>query len=245
MVARALRNALQRIGVRLPFHGVICPEIHKTICIEGDWRARVNTQRTLVFTEEPRPGDLRDTFPIQPGAPVEVMFYDSPDAVEVSREVPNAHALVVSWMPKQPIIRYALYHHEDTWTHPESHKRSAIAAHFDCRMKTGAFTIEFITPGTFEAGVMFRRPRWRRLRTERTLMKYALAQMRAAGAVKPRLDEAAGGRRAMFELSGPRMGDRFMFVLFHAHGIVDWERRLHESSFRGRLQKLVPRGVRS
>jgi hypothetical protein len=245
MFARAFRTALRRIGIRVPFHGVICPEIRKTIIIEGDWRARVNTQHTLVFTHEPCAGDLRDNFPIQPGAPTEVMFYDSPDAYEVSREVANAHTLAINWMPKQPITRYALYRHDDTWTHPESHKRSAIAAHFDCRMKVGAFSIEFITPGTFEAGVMFRRPRWRRLRTERALMKYALARMRAEGAATPRLDEAAGGRRAVFEIPGPRIGERFMFVLFHAQGVVDWDRRLHESSIRGRLQKLVPRIARS
>jgi hypothetical protein len=240
MSARALRTVLRRIGVPVPFGGVICPEIRKTIYIEGDWRARVHTQRTLVFTAEPCPGDLRDTFPVQPGAAIEAMFYDSPDAYEVSRRVPNAHTLDITWMPKQPITRYALYRHDDTWTHPESHQRSAIAAHFDCREKVGAFTMEFITPGTFEAGVMFRRPRWRPLRTERALMKYALAQMRAADAVKPRFDEAAGGRRAIFDVPGPRIGDRFMFVLFHAHGIVDWERRLQESSIRGRLQKLIP-----
>lgn len=240
MSARAFRTALRRTGIRVPFGGVICPEIHKTIVIEGDWRARVNTERTLVFTAEPCPGDLHDRFPIQPGASTEAMFYDSSDATEVARRVVNAHTLDIAWMPKQPITRYALYHHQDTWTHPESHERSAIAAHFDCTEKVGAFTIEFITPGTFEAGVMFRRPRWRPLGTERALIKYALAQMRAADAVKPRLDEAAGGRRATFDIAGPRTGDRFMFVLFHAHGMIDWERRLHESSIRGRLQKLIP-----
>jgi hypothetical protein len=240
MSARVLRTALRKVGLRVPFGGVICPEIRKTIFIEGDWRARVNTQRTLVFTDEPCPGDLRDRFPIEAGTAVEALFYDSPDAQEVARHLANPQTLVIAWMPKQPITRYALYQHVDTWNHPESHERAAIAAHFDCREKVGTFTIEFITPGTFEAGVMFRRPRWRRLRTERALIKYALAQMRVDGAIKPRLDETASGRRAIFEISGPRIGECFLFVLFHAHGVVEWERRLYESSLRGRLEKLVP-----
>lgn len=237
MFARAIRSALRRIGIRLPFNGVICPEWNKTICIEGDWRARVITTRTLVFTEPPRPGDLSDPFPIEPGAPLEILFYDSPDATEVSRKKRDPHTLVISWLPNAPVTRYALYRHEDTWVHPVSHKRSAIAAHYRCEMKTGAFGIEFITPGLFESGVAFRPPRWKRLRTERSLMKHALAQLQDPAAARPQIED--GGRRAGWRVDGPRLGDTFIFVLFHEHGVVEWERLIQESSLSGRAKRLI------
>jgi hypothetical protein len=235
MMPRAIRSALRRIGIRLPFTAVICPEWNKSIRIESDWRARVTTSRTLVFTEMPRPGDLHDGFPIEPGSPLEILFYDSPDAVEVGRTKRDAHTLTIDWLPKDPVTRYALYHHEDSWIHPVSHKHSAVAAHYRCDMKTGVFGIDFLTPGSFEAGVGFRRPRWRYFRTERSLMKYALTEMRTEQAAHPRLDD--GGKRASWRIDGPKRGDGFVFVLFHEHGVLEWERRLRETSLAGRARR--------
>ena len=235
-MARAIRNALRRIGIRVPFGAVICPEWQKTVCIESDWRARVITKRTLVFTGLPNPGDLRDNFPIDRDSALEVLFYDSPDAVEVARKKRGSHALQISWMPKGPVVPYALYHHEDSWIHPASHKCAAVAAHYHCDMKTGMFDIEFVTPGLFENGVAFRLPRWRRLRKERSLIKYALAQMQGANPAHPRLE--GGGKRAAWRIDGPRRGDGFVFVLFHEHGVVEWERRLRESSLSGRMRRV-------
>lgn len=234
-MARVIRDAFRRIGIRLPFSGVICPEWQKTICIESDWRARVTTRRALVFTEPPSAGDLRDNFPIDPDSALEILFYDSPDAVEVGRKRRGAHTLQISWMPKDPVVRYAMYRHEDSWMHPASHKCAAVAAHYRCDMKTGMFAIEFVTPGLFEAGVAFRRPRWRRLRTERSLIKYAMAQLHVENPAHPRLED--GGKRATWRIDGPRRGDGFVFVLFHEHGVVEWERRLREGSLAGRIRR--------
>ena len=236
-VAGRVRRALRRIGLRVPFTGVICPQITKTVFIESDWRARINTRRTLVFSEIPEPGDLSDRFPIGPDWPLEILFFDSPDAMEIGRRQKDAHTLIIEWMPKQPVIRYALYPHEDTWTSPDSHKKSAIAAHYRCDMKTGIFAVEFITPAQFEAGVVFRRPRWRHLRSERALMKHALGALHDGTAEKAHLDE--GGKRATWRIEGPRLGERLVFVAFHEHGVVEWERRLDESSLGGRLRRLV------
>ena len=188
MLARALR----RIGIRLPFRGVICPELTKTVYIESDWRARMITRRTLVFTALPRTGDLSDVFAIDPAQPLEVLFYDSPDAVEVARRRRNATSLLIDWMPRQPVTRYALYRHEDTWIAPDTQKKAAVSAQFTCDMKTGSFIVEFITPGQFEAGIAFRSPKWRRFRTERSLMKRALASMPEEMAAYKRLDTIRG-----------------------------------------------------
>ncbi|HSL23130.1 MAG TPA: hypothetical protein VK886_16485 [Vicinamibacterales bacterium] len=233
MLARALR----RIGFRLPFRGVICPELTKTVYIESDWRARMITRRTLVFTSLPRPGDLSDLFAVDPGTPPEVLFYDSPDAVEVGRRRRDAHTLLIEWMPRQTVTRYALYRHEDTWIAPDTQKKSAVSAQFTCDMKTGAFLVEFITPGQFEDGVAFRAPKWRRFRSERSLMKRALASLHDPKAGKARVDD--GGKRATWEFDGPRVGDRFIFVVFHEHGMADWERRVEESSLAGRVRRLL------
>jgi hypothetical protein len=239
MIARAVRLLLRRIGIRLPFGGVICAETSKRIAIEGDWRARVTTRQTLVFTEQPCPGDLRDSFAFDPGTPPETLFYDSPDAVEVGRRRRSRNSLQIAWLPKAPVTLYALYAHEDTWLRYDSHRQSAIAAHYRCDMKTGAFGIEFTTPGLFEAGVMFRSPRWRPLRSERALVKHALAMLNAPGAVVSRFDGPAGARLASWQITGPRRGERFYFVVFHEHGVADWEQRLRKTSIAGRIQKRV------
>lgn len=237
MIPAWMRTALRRIGIRAPFTNVICAELSRTVYIESDWRARVITRRALVFSSPPVAGDLRDQFPVEPGSPLEILFYDSPDAAEVGRKRRDARTLQIEWLPKQPVTRYALYRHEDTWVAPESQKKSAVWAQYCCDMKTGAFSIEFITPGQFEAGVLFRRSRWRNFRTERGFMKHALACLKQNPAAQPRIDE--GGRRATWQIDGPRTGQRFVFVLFHEHGVADWERRIEESSLSGRARRFV------
>lgn len=237
MIRSWINAALRPIGLGLPFGGVICAEMTKRIVIENDWRARILSQRTLVFTGTPGPGDLRDTYTIVPGSPAETLLYDSPDGIEVARRRSNPHTLVVDWLPRHAITRYALYLHEEAWTAPESYRKAALSAQYACDMKTGAFSIEFLTPALFETGVLFRAPRWRHFRTERSLMKYALAQLQAPGAQKPQLLDQ--GRRAMWHIEGPRRGERFLFVLFHEHGIADWEERINSTSIAGRARKLV------
>ena len=237
MLKPLFRKTVRRIGIPMPFAGVICPELTQTFYIESDWRARIHTRRSLVFTESPQPGDLSERYPIEPGSPLEVLFYDSPDAVEVGRQRRDARTLMVDWQPRTPVLRYALYHHDDTWIAPPVQKKSAISAEWRCDMKTGTASLEFITPGQFEAGIVFRRPRWRHFRTERGLIKYALSSMKREHAHHARLDE--GGKRAAFQNDGPKVGERFVFVLFHEHGMADWERRIEESSLRGRARRLV------
>jgi hypothetical protein len=236
MVRSWINAALRPIGLHLPYGGVICAEMTKRIVVEDDWRARILTQRTLVFTSAPAAGDLRDTYAIVPGAPEEVLLYDSPDGQEVGRRRVNAQTLVVDWLPRRPVTRYALYRHEDAWTAPESYRKAALSAQYTCDMKTGAFSIEFLSPSSFEAGVLFRAPRMRRFRSERGLVKYALAQLNAPDAQKPHLHDQ--GHRAMWHIEGPRIGDRFLFVLFHEHGIADWEERINATSLAGRARKL-------
>lgn len=237
MAAGWMRTALRRIGIKVSFGGVICPELSRTVHIESDWRARIVTRRALVFTGTPVPGDLRDRFAIEPGSPLEILFYDSPDAVEVGRRRRDPHVLEIEWMPKQMPLRFGLYRHEDTWICPESQRKSAVSAQYRCDMKMGAFTIEFITPGLFEGGILLRHPGWRHVRSERALMKYALACLKEKRGEPARLDE--GGKRAAWEVEGPRRGERYVFVLFHEHGIAEWERRVHDSSLVGRARRLV------
>jgi hypothetical protein len=231
-----MRTAFRRLGLPVPFGGVICTELTRTIYVESDWRARVVTRRALVFSASPVPGDLRDQFPIEPGSPLEILFYDSPDAMEVGRRRRGPRTLDIQWLPKQPVTRYTLYRHEDTWVAPESQKKSAIWAQFRCDMKMGVFSIEFVTPGLFEAGIVFRKKRWRNFRTERGFMKYALAQLKRDQAAQAHIDE--GGKRATWQIEGPLVGDRFVFVLFHEHGMADWDRRITEHSLAGRARRL-------
>ena len=68
-------------------------------------------------------------------------------------------------------------------------------------------------------------------------MKYALAELQAPTAARPRIED--GGRRAGWRVDGPRMGDSFVFVLFHEHGVVEWERRIQDSSIAGRAKRLI------
>ena len=103
---RWFRTTLERIGIHLPFAGVICVEGTQTISIDEEWRASITTRRRLVFTEPPASGDLCDTYALGLARPIGSVFYSSPDAVELGREerVPGRLiALLVAQRPGPPL----------------------------------------------------------------------------------------------------------------------------------------------
>lgn len=235
MIQRWFRRALRRCGFDLPFHQVICPEHVKTISVDPDLRAKVTVRRMLVFLDVPESGDLRDTIAVEPGAEPESVFYESPDAMQIYQERRGRDTLV-SWKPREGIIPYALYMHEYSWHPSGSHGQLAMCADIRCDIRTGMFVLEMLTPATFETAVVFRRPRWRRLSTERRVIKYALRQMDGKGE-RPAI--SSDGKRLEWKAVGPKVGDRYICVVFHRYGMAQWEERLKSTSFVGRLRQLL------
>lgn len=236
MVKRWLRRALRQIGLNVPFGDVICAEQVRTIWIQPDWRARVTVRRTLVFLDEPADGDLRDTYAVEPGQHLDRLAYDCLDAVEIDREQRGPGRIVVFWRPRVPVVRYAPYVHEHSWTPPTLYQQPALCTEYRCEGKTGVAVTEFITPATFETAVAFRRPRWPRLTSEHATVKYALKCLSSGGERPSVTDE---GRRVEWRIVGPRRGDRYLCVVFQQHGVAEWQERLKQSTLLGRTRRLI------
>ena len=64
---------------------------------------------------------------------------------------------------------------------PQARSFSPRCSPVQCDKRTGHFLCELITPQMFEAAVVFERPRWPLLNTERRVMRYALKQIEAGG----------------------------------------------------------------
>jgi hypothetical protein len=234
MVKRWLRRAVRRCGIDLPFDALVCPEDVKTICVEPGVGATVTVRRTLVFLEVPEVGDLVDAIP-ETGIDAEAAPYESLDAWEVSRRR-RGRSMLVRWRPRQAIVPYNLYSHEYMWRPPGSYGQPAQYTEVQCEMRTGVLALEMFTPGTFEMAVVFRRPRWRRLASERSVIKYALRALEAEGE-RPAITEY--GKHLTWKVVGPKVGDRYICVVFHAHGVAQWKHRLETTSIVGRLRQLV------
>jgi hypothetical protein len=104
-------------------------------------------------------------------------------------------------------------------------------------MRTGSLVLEMITPAAFETAVVFRRPRWPRLNTEHRVIQYALRALERQAGEQPVITEH--GRRLEWRMAGPRRGDRYICVVFHAHGVAQWQDRLKSMSLVGRLRALM------
>jgi hypothetical protein len=235
MVSQRLRRALRRSGLDVPFRGVVCPEDVKSMCVEPGVGALVTVRRTLVFLEAPEPGDLVDIIP-ETGADAARSLYESPDSLEVGR-APRGRAMLVAWRPRDAVTPYALYTHEYSWRPSGTYAQPAQYTEVGCEMRTGALMLEMITASTFEAAVVFKRPRWRRLKTERGMMQHALRALDANEGDQPVITEH--GRRLEWKIVGPHAGDRYICVVFHAHGVAQWRDRLKASSLAGRLRQMV------
>jgi hypothetical protein len=239
MITRFARRALRSCGITLPFSGVICPEHTKTICIDPEGRAQVTVQQKLVFLDVPDRGDLWDTCTLDTVTGYDSMRVQSPDSVETGRRRAGRLAAAIGWQPRAPIVRYGLYEHQYTWVLAGSYAEPAVCAEFQCESKTGLFVFEMLTPKGFDAALIFERPRWPPLNTERKLVKYALKRLEAG---VDRTTIVDNGQRIEWKIQEPKRA-RYICVAFHHHGILLWKDRLEKSSLGGRVRQLFGRAV--
>lgn len=232
---RWIRRGLKRCGIALPFSSVICAEHIKSICVDPEWRAQINVRQTLVFLDVPETGDLHDSCVIAPGTPLEDFLRRSPDSAETHRRKRGRDQVVVDWVPRARVIPYALYDHQYSWSPAGSHAQPAFCSEFQCEMRTGTFVLEIVAPGAFEAAVMFERPRWPRLNTERRLMKYALKQLEGDAQHASTVDQG----RVEWKILEPQIGTKYICVAFQFNGIALWQDRLKKASLVGRVRQLI------
>ena len=233
MLHRWLRAILERVGVHLPFAGVICVEATQTISIDEEWRGSISTRRKLVFLETPTAGDLRDTYGVGLDRSLSAVIYSSSDALELGREE-AAGTLTLYWWPRDSIALYTLYEHESGWRPATTFDTSALCLEYACDMRTGVFNFECSGPASFEAAVVFKRPRWPRRLTERTAIEQALKRLDAA-AHPARITD--GGRHVTCDIRDAKVGERYLLVVFREHGVAECERWLKETSMFGRAQR--------
>jgi thioredoxin-related protein len=103
-------------------------------------------------------------------------------------------------------------------------------------MRTGVFSFECLAPTSFEAAVVFKRPRWPRRMTERAAIDHALKRLNAAGQ-PPQITE--GGRRVTCDIREAKVGERYILVVFRKHGIAECERWLKQTSMYGRAHRVL------
>ena len=228
-----LRRALRRYGIELPFTQVICPEHVKAIRFDEDWRVEVTVRRTLVFLERPEPADLHDVIPVDRND-FDSVIGESPDAAHVGR-VPCRGGTRVYWKPREPIVPNALYVHQIGWQSAPAGEHAALYTELHCDVRTGIAALEVDTPVPIEWAVAFKQPRWRRLQSERGLVKYALSRPPDArdGVI------TRDGQRVEWRIEAPAAGDRYLCVMFTSEGADQWPARLQETSLSGRVKRLV------
>jgi hypothetical protein len=237
MLNRWLRAVLDRIGIHLPFPGVICVEATQTISIDEESRASIVTRRKLVFIERPSAGDLRDTYGLGLDRAVSSAIYSSTDAVELGREE-RAGSLTVYWWPRDPIALYTIYEHESGWRPTTTFDAAVVCLEYTCDMRTGVFSFECLAPASFEAAVIFKRPRWPRRMTERAVIEHALKRLNL-NAAEPDAQIMESGNGVTGDIRGARVGERYIFVAFRKHGVAESERWLRETSLIGRAQRVI------
>jgi hypothetical protein len=233
MLRQWLRAAGERVGIRVWFTGVICVNGTQSVSIDSRGIAQITTRRSLVFLEPPIEGDLRDTYAIGTGGAV---IDTSPDAIELSREETEPGRLAVSWLPREPVTRYALYEHQNGWSPAAAFDASTVCVEYECDMRTGSFSIELVGPTPFDTAVLFKRPHWPHRLSERHFVRAALKRLKARDSL-PRITD--DGTRIRGEVRGPRVGERYLMVAFRRGGVADCEEWLQQTSLIGRVERVL------
>ena len=104
-----------------------------------------------------------------------------------------------------------------------------------CEKRTGHFLCELITPQVFEAAVVFERPRWPRLNTERRVMRYALKKIEA-GAGRPA--SATTASESNGESPSRKSAPVTCAFAFHQNGLLLWNDNLQKNPLAGWVRRL-------
>jgi hypothetical protein len=236
MLRRWIRCASARIGIRLPFKGVICVHGTQSVSLDREGRAEIKFRKLLVFLERPSPGDLRDVYALGTRRGTSAIIYMSPDAIEVSREEPEPGRKEITWLPRDAVILNALYEHQNGWRPSVVFDDPAVCVEYDCNMPTGIFTIELASSTQFDAAVLFKRPRWPLRLTERHIVRAALQRLKTPG---PMPQISPDGACVIGEVQAPKIGDRYFLVAFRRCGVADCEQWLMQTSLLGRCQRTI------
>ena len=236
MLRRWIRAASARIGIRLPFTGVICVHGTQSVTLDNEGRADIKFRKLLVFLEPPAPGDLHDVYTLGACDATSAVIYASQDAREISRSERERGRQEVCWLPREPIVLNALYERQHGWRPSAAFADPAVCVEYDCNMKTGIFNIELESSGAFEAAVLFERPRWSVRFDERRMIRTALERLKIPGS-EPQMTK--DGTCVIGQVQAPRLGGRYLLVAFRRCGIADCEEWLVRTSLLYRWQRTV------
>ena len=236
MLRRWIRAASARVGIRLPFTGVICVQGTQSVTLDSEGRADITFRKLLVFLEQPAAGDLHDVYTLGTSDGASAVIYASLDAREISRTEREPGRHDVCWLPREPIVLNALYEHQHGWRPSAAFADPAVCVEYDCNMKTGIFTIELESSGAFDAAVLFERPRWSLRFDERRMIRTALERLKTPGG-EPQITK--DGTCVIADVQAPRLGGRYLLVAFRRCGVADCEQWLVRTSLLYRWQRTV------
>lgn len=215
----------------------VCTHHEKQIDIRDDFSAWVTVRRTWVFLDNPLADDLFDSYSIDPKLQLHYFRYTSPDAVETGRKRASPNKVTVFWRPKTRIYPFVPYTHEDAWQPPMKYDMPSAMTAFHSIERTGLVTITIRAPFEIERISIFRRPRFRSLRSDVSHMKYALQSREFRWGSAEVSDDKHGVTWRMYE---PPPGRTYECVFFRPGGVVHWEQEV----LKHRLPRLIAARMR-
>ena len=218
---------LRRFGLNRLRSDRICTYHHKTVDIDDNLHAMVTVTQNWVFLEEPDQQDLSESYSIDPKLSIHDFPYCSPDGVEVSRKRTGKGSVTIFWQPRDPIIPFTEYVHRDEWTPPVPYDQPACYTEYHCVYKTGYFQTVVRAPFMIESAIVFKRPSFRRLRSDNDFMRFAIRKRhRSWGTWQIQKD----GHGLLWTIVNPHVNKSYVCVFFKVGGKHYWEKRLSEAS---------------
>lgn len=214
----------------------LCLRHEKEIDIRPDLSAWVTVRRTWIFLKEPPHDDLFDSYSIDSKLQIDGFKYISPDSLEAGRKCTTPDRLTIFWQPKTAIQSLIPYTHEDAWQPPMKYDMPSAMTGFHAIERTGIVTISMKAPFDIERVSIFRRPRFRSLRSDVSHMNYALnvKEFRWGSA-----ELSADRRTVIWQMHDPPSGWTYDCIVFKVGGVAFWKQEIQKKGTIGRLLAYV------
>lgn len=214
---------------------VVCSKSSHLIEVQQEGTANWKVSRTLIFLRMPGGKDLRDLLEMDKSFPLKDAYYLSPDSEELGRQRVREQRIAIFWAPKKRIYPFEPFEHTYEWVAMTSHTDLGNYKTTMIDLNTGYHESVVKTPYPIEYVMAFKKPRWKKLKTERDIYDYAF-RCKNRACPQPQIINSHSFR---WEIHIPQLGAKYFCVFFREGGVDYWQRRIQETRKFSRVLALL------
>lgn len=206
------------------------------VLVDSNFKARIITDKTLIYPATPEPHDLVDLLEVfLNGEQLDEQIYQSSDSDIVSIKQKTPKKIAIQWRPKTKIIPFVPYNHRTEYLSPSPYGDEAFFQLFHVDADTGLIEFTFKCEHPLERAIAFVMPPRRHNVTFRDLYKFAYEGRHRAAEQPQLLDD----HTVQWTLITPKRNRTYGCFVFYRGGFDTFRNKIDSQRWHKRLVQRI------